>query len=437
MKAGSSNKFFYYTSTNISSFNIRFNFFFKEDLKLEAMKEAANKAIKSYPEFAVRPCIKDNRIEFVKNEDEVRFFPFDGKYHNFGSDEVGGYLFFFEYRDKELVFSYYHGMADTDGAMNYIRAVFCEYAQSTGYQMSDDEWKELKDSIRSNECKCTDEDDMYTPYEKYMDNTLTPPYAYPYTPAYKITGGMFDSSYEDRHIYSLTLSTKAFKDKTHEYGVSFIPLLADIVTTSIFENMDVEDDDVVVAMVQVNLRSLFGSKTLVNFSDGVFLPLVKEDLKLSIEERCKKFKEDLLKQKTKENFANILYNKVQDVRKMEGSGEDIYEIAKRRSTPAPVDGPKSPVTYALTSPGRLSISTGIDRMFTDIQCTPFFATFGIVICTFEDKMRLQIVCRSNDDTFPKGIYSNFIKMGFDAKLTDDGLRHGDRMMLDKLTVLRG
>ncbi len=80
-----------------STFDMRVRFDLKQKINLAKLQKAADKALRAYPEFAVRPVLHEGRVCYEKNDLPVKFAPDDGTRLYFGTEDTNGYLFVFLY----------------------------------------------------------------------------------------------------------------------------------------------------------------------------------------------------------------------------------------------------------------------------------------------------------------------------------------------------
>ncbi len=428
MKLGKSNRFFYYTRTGAGSFMMNPCLFFKEDLNLSEFRDAANRAIALYPELSVRTVIRNGIPEAVEDDDPVAFYPDNEKAYNVGSDDTNGHLFFFRYGKDYVKLILYHGMTDYKGLMTYLRTVILYYAENIHADMNEIDREGLFSQIRTgiDDISAMDEEDMWDPYSKHGNSDSVSSYTYDYPEALGITSPLFEPEALYVHHHLLQLNKYDFINKTKELGVSFVPLLVDVISGSILRKYR-NGNLPVVAMVPADCRSFFGSRTLVNFSDGMMFPYYPENEDLSVSERCALFKDFMIKQRTKENFEKILGDKVRDTINFEKT--DILAPAKKSSDSTP---PVRRITYALTYPGNLDMGYGLDEIIRDQFLQVYVTAFATIVYTYKENMRILIIQRSDDPGLAECIQDGFRKLGFETTLTDEGRYTGDMVRLSEL-----
>lgn len=428
---GASNKFFYYVMTGNASFNIRLSLTI-HDLNLDLFKEAANEAIKKYPELGARTIIHQNTLISRVIDDEIVFVKEDKNNRHLGTDETNGYLFYFIADGNKVTISYYHGLSDVVGILEYLRCLMYLYATKTSFSLSEDELNELLPTIRCEDFCINDENEMKAldPYRMYGDTNVDEDYHFDNKGAFSLPNVDYPDDADYLHEQLITLSTSEFIKKTKELGVSVVPLINDIVSTAIRKEYDT-DNMPVTAMVPVNLRPYVGSNTIVNCSDGIFIPYEKEDEALDITERCLKWKSFMNKQITKNNFIKLMGNKAASVDAFEKDETSIFEQA-RIKTMVPKKGTVRPLSYALTYPGKMTLLSGLDRLLEDIEIRGLARSNSVIAHTFKDIMRIQVITRTDDTKLTDCILNQLKELNIAASCVDCKRVYADKLIIEEL-----
>ena len=431
-KVGASNRFFYYTMHDKGTFSISYRVVLTQKVNPVILKEAANEALKCYPEFKCRPVIKNNLITYEENNESVVIIDSDQKVCEYGSDELNGYLFCFKCADYYFRLSFYHGLTDITGSMAYLKNVLYLYSKKLGLEMTPEEEEELLAQIRKSADEIADQMDAFDPYTKYGNADSKPEYIYDNRSSFSIQTPQYEEDCDYTHGSTITLKTDEFLQRTKEYKVSIVPLLVDLISSAIRKTYQVGDIPVT-AMVPVDLRRFFDSKTLVNFSDGIMIPYEKEDEELSQNERCAKFKQLMLLQINRENAQRIIGNKVETLKGIESKPGSIYEVADSMCKVPPLDA-KRPLTYAMTYPGKLDLPKALDQLVDSVVCEPVMRAYATSVNTYKNKLYIQVLHRNDDSTFAQCIYDEIKAAGFDARIEDHGHVYADKLILSKLKV---
>lgn len=429
---GAANEFFYYSYTKDATFNINLRMVLKEKLQLLAFETAVEKALANYPELKICLGIENNQLTAEENTRPVKFYPKSDRRYCYCSEETNGYPFYFTYEESAVTLRLFHGWTDFSGFMTFLRTVFYYYAQSIGFTLSEEELAQLLPTIRTEapNSDSSDVEDLYDPYRKYQDADAKPSFTADPDPAYSISYEPFEDGCGYTKSYTLEIRTSDFIAETKRNKVSFVPLMIDILCSAVRKAFPV-GDETVTAMVPVDLRPLFGSSTVTNFSDGIRIPFYKSDEAKSQEERCAAFKERMLAQKTKENFALLLAQKSAVVDSFKNDSRPLFEsVAERRKPRKP--GTPSPVTFALSYPGKISFSPGIDRLIGDVFLEPLCRVHSLIVYTYGDAMRFFIINRTDDPAFPECFLNEFRSRGFSASFVDEGYRTIDQLELERI-----
>ena len=428
---GASNKFFYYTMSEGATFNIRISLTVP-GLQIIALQEAMAEALKYYPELAVKIMVKENKLISVHNDNGVIFTPRDGKIRHLGTKDTNGYLFYVSYEEDNFTFSYYHGLTDVAGVMEFMRCVMYLYAQRTGFAMSSDEIDEIKSTIRLSEADFGKGDlqDLLDPYNAHKDINAIPEFTLESEAAYDIPATTYPADAKYVHECMINIKTSEMISKAKELGTSVMALLNDICSLAIRKEFEPKDKPVT-AMVPVNLRPLCDSHTIVNCSDGVLLSVHDEDEKTDIKDRCAKWKELMKKQMSEACIRNLMASKAGAVESFENGGVPFAQLAKEMTKPAP-EGGNSPFSYALSYPGRLTLLTGLDRMILDYEVKGLVKANAVIVCSFKDDMHLQVLCQTDDTRLADCIKNALCDYGILDQRVDNKRVNFDYMMVDEL-----
>ena len=419
---GLSDQYFYYVQSGLgASFNLRLHVNLRDALNRTALQDAAQKALKNFPEFSVRPVVQEEHLFYEENDSPVSLFDDDGTFHVLGSDETNGYLFCLRCRDDGFTFSYYHGMTDILGAMVFLRTILCFYAGMTSVQENGLVRFSAEPSF------LMDETERFDPYRKFAAESFTqqeydafviPEKNYPGDPAYL-------------HLFNVKVRTSDFIARTKELGTSFIPLMSIIFSGAVTDMYGFDESRPVIAMVPVNLRPVFGTETLVNISDGIMLPYSRELASKPIREQGAEIRAQMKSMITRGNFADVLAAKSAAVQAFRSSGDTLNVTAERFTRPAP-EGTKRPLTYALTYPGRMDLPEAFSELVRSIDVDIIARAFGAGVYTYGDDMTFQFMQRFDTDAVIRSVMSRLESLGVMVQSLEDR----GRVMCDKVLAER-
>ena len=435
MRLGVSNQYFYYTRAGRQSFFLGFRMVFQEELDEAAFREAATEAARRFPELTVRTVISGGKLMAVREDAPPCFFPEDKGVVRVGSDETNGHLFCFRMGKKSVFMSLYHGMTDAYGALKFLRTLFLLYADRTGYQISESDREALLTELKR-EVVPSDADEFpsFDPYREYADPEAVPEWRYDFPEAFGISSKLYDETNPTLHKYVVETSISAFIKKAKENGSSVVPFLVDTMSGAICRYGN-KGELPVVTMVPADLRPLFSSGTLANFSDAMFFPWFTSNLDKPVEVRCRDLKDYLVKQRTVKNFQAMMASKCKEI----ASYEEQHMLEKlthpepesKKQTVPPVRR----ITYALSYPGKMDLGYGLDGMLEDFFLDTSVNVFSAIVQTYGDRMRALIIQRSDDPTFPEWLKKGFEDAGLSAGLSDLGVMEPDVVDLSALKTI--
>ena len=426
--SSASNDFFCCYISEGSSFSIKYSVTFIEPIRRKELERAANDAMRLFPEFAVRPVVRNNRIEMIGNDAELVFCDEPGAVKYYGSEDTNGYNLYFVCEDKKLTAFYYHGLSDTSGFTEYLQSVLTLYAAYIGTPVSD---RAFLSTVRTpdNPMFNPNEEDRIDPYRLYGNAAAVPEWSFENPGAYTIPSDAPYPPEENRvHELHVDIGTSAFIALSKKLGASFTPLMIDVAAQTVYRNYDTGGDPFI-AMLPVNLRPLFGSETAVNFSDGVSVPSYSETDMPDVAARCARMKDVMKKQITKASFSRILGEKAAAVDRYFADESDI--LTRKRPVPA---GGKPPYTLPVTYPGKLTFGAPLDELLEDAFVTGYSRVNSIICYTFGEKMEFVFMWRSDDITYIRQFAETLRRLGFTPKLTDLGLVKRDLFSVKKLMV---
>lgn len=424
-KLGYSNELFFYTLVGLNTFNIQFQYDFHDDIDIECMKSAVRESIIFYPEFKIRVFRMDGQFFSERNDDPVPFFQGIGDEHLIGSDETNGYLFYIAYDKRSLVISYFHGLSDARGILSFMSSVLFLYARNIGKPLTREEAEELKGKIRlCKEDALEIDDSRYDPYGFYADHDVIPEGWYQSPGAAAFTAEQYPEESRELNRYTVELSLSEFLGITKQYSISVTSLLICIASKAFYQAGDIDKNKPVIAMLPVDMRKLFGEDTMVNFSDGILVPLMYDDFSQPLDKVGLKVKAHVNSQISRENFTKVITDKVDLIKALENSKEDMGKIIEHNmSLPGPEDF--QPFSYAITYPGNLNMGTGLDKMISDMHLHSYARACSLVGYTYNNNLRLNIDCRSDNGYWAENIVKYLRELGISVNVKSLGRVRGD------------
>lgn len=425
---GYSNKMFYYNSSGKAlTYDFQMRITLTAAPNKDALQRAAKKTLAAFPEFTVRPVIHDGKLFYEENTADVVIIDAPYQHRNLGSDDTNGYLLYLICGEREMILSFYHGLSDFVGNWAFICTLLYNYAGELGFSFA------AKEPVRLNA------DDYYNmseierddPYSKFGDINAVPTWVYKSQGAFIVPEKMYASDVDFLRNYDIEISVADMIRLTEEYQTSFAPLLAVAVSRGLKKIYDTNGLPIV-GKIPTNMRPIFQTKTISNFSDTSILAYTEDMDKLSVSECCKILRQTLKAQLKPENFAGTLAKKKQRIIGYEESGKDIEQIARELS-----NAPSSrPVTYALTYPGILKLPEEYKQVVSSFNMEPYSPVDGffLYVGAYDDNRLLRVRCcqRFDGDRVAKAIADELERLNFKPAFKDAGTLDGDKVFIDKL-----
>ncbi|MBQ1510328.1 MAG: hypothetical protein IIZ54_05485 [Selenomonadaceae bacterium] len=433
LPVGISNRLFYYMSAGENAaFDICFRFDLKERLDRKALSVAAEKAIQSFPEFAIRPVVHENGIWAVPNQARIPLLEDEEQGSNlcYGTEDTGGYLFAFRCREDGFSFSYFHGMTDFYGIWHFFRTLFYYYALEKGLPVQPDEFVRTDAEMGVAE----DEKERLDPYVKFAPSGKgTADEKQEAIDAFGIPETYYDWASPYNFGYEIRCPLKDFLQTVKRYRTSVVPFLSLLAAQSIADSYEWDGKSIRI-MASANMRKYYQARTMVNFSDATFLSYDKELAALPMEEQAMRLRETLKGQMTKEHFDPLVAQKVQMVRGFSDAGIPIVEWNRRFSQP-PKEGDRTFMTVALTYPGSIDLPEEYQpliREITRVVGTRGANVFGINATTYGDTMYLRSCQRFDSDAIMQGIERGLIRAGLSTQMAVLERYRGNQVLVDRL-----
>lgn len=238
----------------------RVAFILKEDVKKDILQNALEKTVKRYPAMGVR--IKKGLFWYyfetnpntpkVQQEVLTPCVMIDPQ-------QTQGYLFRVLYNNKRIALECFHSLTDGYGAIEFLKTLVFEYLNLMGYNI------DAKDLVKP-ACEYPKKYELEDSFLKYYNPKETVGWKEEH--AQHITGTFLESG--QRVVHGVTNASKlnAF---AKQKGVTLTEYLTTMLALSIYEeNMKfgVYKKPIKIS-VPVNLRGIFASKTLRNFSSYI------------------------------------------------------------------------------------------------------------------------------------------------------------------------
>lgn len=408
--------------------DVRVNLKFKAPVNHQALLAAAQEALSLFPEYSVQPVLKGSKVFYEENHNPVVMLP-SGSYYDFGTSDMNGYLFCFQAdpaKEREVVFSVYHGLADWNGLNRLLKTIVCRYAVHVK-GLPDDAFKGV---IRS---QAPDRSEWETaanldPYEFYANQTGNP------AQNQEGFGNVLEAEYEydfaapECRVYRITLSTSQFIKTAKSNHTSFVPYLLYLATKSLREAYNTDKN--IVMILPVDLRNIFKADTIVNFSDSILVPASLSESNAPLEEQFHRFRGLIDSQRNPEEYANFLYDKVQKLKSFEEAPEGIFAKSRELTLQSP-DIVKS-ISAAISYLGILDMPEGADDLLENVIVLSPAGASLILVTTYHDEMSITSIQRYSSDKLAKSLCRELRAANLDLKLKDCGMINRNVMNLERL-----
>jgi hypothetical protein len=429
---GSSNKLFYYTRTGpYTTFNMRVEIALKQQVQVKKWALCVEEVLKVFPEFAVRPVIRDNRIFYEENHAAAPVFT-DARIRAFGTEDTNGYLFYNLIDGERIRVSFFHGLCDGVGMESFMDCVLYLYGSRSGLLKEEDSIPTIYKERFGEDCPGT--------LEMLSDKALDP-----YGFLAKESGLVSDQAAltEDAffiprqkdlvqsgrvHVYSVQTETGAFLALSKKMEVSFTALLIPLVGQAIARGCRVQEETVRI-MMPVNLRQIYDVKTVVNFSDGISFAL-DEALRgepLAVQAgQCRKRLRELA---SREYFDMILSGNVKTVQEFEAKEIPAEQVGPRPFV-SPAEGMRPPFTCPLTYPRRNQEFSFLSEVS---YCCVVPSSLTVVVYVWQDQMTIRCIQKSDSDAIVRALAECLEEAGLRAGIRDEGYLEGDVLLMSRIT----
>ncbi len=427
---GTGSKLFYYTlSGEYTTFNMRQELFFKEEVDREVFAECVEDTLMDFPEFAVRPVIRDERVCYEENRNEPVVLEKDGAEETrryFGTDDTNGYLFYFLCDGCRVMVSYFHGMTDDEGMEAFLDCILYRYGERKGILTEEDRppavyaarcesdtLKELAD--------CSDgEIDPFGHLTAALG--LVPEIPKMPEPAFFIPReeGLVNS-YRVR-VWDIETTRSAYQALAQEGGASMQSVFLPVVCSGIAEAYDLSEERVT-ATLSIDLREVYSLDTAVNFTDGIFFAQDGKMRKEPLAEQMKAAEDFISGKKGREHFDVVIAQKVAAVK-----GLEMMQPVSGLN-PVPLvglpEGGMTPVSYALSCPQRKQGYSFLDHVEFAAAVS---SSLSVMVYTAGEKVVVRCIMKSDDEKPAKSIAAVMTGAGMHAEVKDHGYLAGDVLL---------
>lgn len=340
----------------------------KHEVDKDRLQEALEKTIKDFPSMGV--TLKKGLFWYYLDENPRPPQVMEEEKMPCAYVELKkskGYLFHVFYYKKRVSLECFHALTDGYGAFEFLKAILYNY-----FFIGED------DSIRLVGNRPEDVEDAY---KKHAGQVYVEPEK---TRAVHVKGTPIDK--EGAYVDHGVLSGKELNQVAKSYGTTITVLLVALYIKSIFK---ISKKGPVVITVPVNLRKIFESETLRNFSYVINVVCKKDDtLEHLIPLISDQFASQLDKEYLRGQFTkNVAYEKKLFLKIAPTDLKSVF-LRMARNTQS-----KKIVTSILTNPGIIKLPEKMMPYVELLECVlyaskPHYINMGIA--TYDDKMVISM-----------------------------------------------
>ena len=236
----------------------------KEKVDKNILLDALKMTIERFPVYKVRLMKGAFWYYLDDNHAKIKVYPLDPlSFRKITDKSCNGYCFRVSYFDTQIVCDFFHAICDATGAAEFVKSLVYTYLNLSGKEVFSDQKvltvgspvmrEELEDSFLANYKKLPLKDLKI----KDMQGKN----------AYHIKGILFDNV--GNGIIHMYCDVKEVLDICHAKGCTMTEYLGALFMMAIYESQikgKEENANNIQLFVPINLRKIFGSKTLRNFS---------------------------------------------------------------------------------------------------------------------------------------------------------------------------
>lgn len=404
-----------------ATFDMRVRFDLKQKLNTAKLQKAADKALRAYPEFAVRPVLYEGRVCYEKNDAPVKLAPDDGKRLYFGTEDTNGYLFVFLYGERHLSFSIFHSQTDAHGMICFLVTVMWNYlvnvfppARLIGTKLFTQHGVRADDSV----FYAMDDAERFDPLTVFArPGDMVQPvdvqrlFRFPPEDAPK------DSP--TCRLVNLEISNEAFLAKVKALGTTFAPLLAALTAEAIRACFDVGDRDVVV-ITTADGRRVVPSNTLGNLAYNVYLPVTPATAALPLQKQCETLAGYMAAQRTEAHVRATFQDILRQCDEIDAMG-DIDAVNAFLTGPEGLSNSMTGTgTVFLTYPGRIANNPISRLLLAGLSPGILAAERAIDVYAHRDSLIIQVSQKGDDLSLVNAIRRTLEKQGFSVRTQDLG-----------------
>lgn len=372
----------------------------KEDINPAVLEKAVNDLKNRFPTFFVKVKKGFFWYYFEENKNEIKVKPETAFINQYVDPALNNdFMFAFYYYKNRISFECLHAISDGYGAMEFIKAIIFRYLELLGKEVYDEGIIKTKDQ----EVDPAELEDSYVKY--YTKNKIE---REKIAKAYRPLGKKLDKRKGFALIYG-KMDSGELLAVARKYNSSITQYLTALYVYSVLKtHKDKLKNLPIGPCVPVNLRSIFPSITLRNFSLVFYCPIYPRD-GLTFEEILEQVKKFFVEGVKKEKMQTFLNANVR-IEKMW-----IMRIIPRVLKTLAIRIGKKNIgdvtnTRSITNLGVIKLPKSVAEHILDMECSN---TDGVAIMTVNSRTTIS---------FTRTIIDTKIELFFFSALAEEGIK---------------
>lgn len=391
-----------------------------QDVDGDALSEAVRQAEQRYAAFGCGLATTGHGLLYLPLATPARAYEdVPGKRWLLGTDDTAGRLYRVTYDGPRITVSLHHGLTDGRGAFEYLKTLLYFYLVALGHSVDPEGKILLAGGAPENE-------------DKYPCQTYGEPSGQAKTPdqgAAQLFGIEEDylderGQYLCRHV-ELTAPADAVVLAAHNAQVTVTSLLVAVVDRAIGHAYHPKDE-MVLACVTTDMRPLFGSSTLQNFSGVTILAEVPQMRSIPIEAEAQALGQQLAASHNKDAALGRLSERLAEAERLEATpvdelfdNEDALMMEKRVV--------RSKLACLLTNVGVVNLPPDVQQhvLQASFRIQSFVATMSVAVATCGNVLTLNVTHPFESEAFSRALAETLTQLGIPTHLNDRGLEGYD------------
>lgn len=395
-----------------------------EAVQPEALRKAAELAIKRYPSLAVRLCEKNHEIFYLENSSPIPVTPYQkDKHYSLGTEETGFYLFRISFEEKAIRLYLHHSLTDGYGVTEFMKTLLLYYFRACGKPVSDD------GMIRINETEWDRKEEMLDGALTYSDLSIP---EVPITAGNVVPFPIPEHFFDENGIYScrryrIQCSSEAVKKAAEETGTKVTSFISAVIAGALDRAYD-GTGKTMIGSVTTNLRALLPSETMNNFSSWEIFALPPELRALPLPVQAQAVSQQIAANHTKEFAVKQLNTKMRGTEKYRAmSVHELFDCRERKLQFKKAT--RMGLAFLLTNVGVMKLPESMQEYVRSAEiCIPSFdssVTFNIL--STKDVMTIIITQCFDSDGIAEKTAEMLKEAGVSCFVEDLGMEPFDKL----------